>query len=224
MADFPSYKNVESGFLFNWPDIRTYELVFSLFGNMNAPYEEGNLFSLVDVAERIHAIEMDMLLEQREWSGSSSSTYDMILHSLVEAAIWQLIYSIYETWDFLPDVASYNILIDCCSIVRFFKSATALVSLMVSDGFHPQAVTYTALIKMEHTVLITRSNVIHYIGKIQYMGPFRLELTIAGSGGFQVTTATEKVSLNESKGTGRLVGKDGAFVGCGVVPAVYVVA
>ncbi|GAB2289289.1 hypothetical protein Dimus_023593 [Dionaea muscipula] len=43
------------------PDIRTYELLFSLFGNVNAPYEEGNMLSQVDVAKRISAIELDMM-------------------------------------------------------------------------------------------------------------------------------------------------------------------
>lgn len=42
------------------PDIRTYELLFSLFGNVNAPYEDGNMLSQVDAAKRINAIEMDM--------------------------------------------------------------------------------------------------------------------------------------------------------------------
>lgn len=42
-------------------DIRTYELLFSLFGNVNAPYEKGNILSKVDAAKRIHAIEMDMV-------------------------------------------------------------------------------------------------------------------------------------------------------------------
>lgn len=42
------------------PNIRTYELLFSLFGNVNAPYEKGNMVSHVDVARRINAIEMDM--------------------------------------------------------------------------------------------------------------------------------------------------------------------
>ncbi|XP_042952109.1 pentatricopeptide repeat-containing protein At1g76280 isoform X4 [Carya illinoinensis] len=42
------------------PDIRTYELLFSLFGNVNAPYEEGNMLSQVDAGKRITAIEMDM--------------------------------------------------------------------------------------------------------------------------------------------------------------------
>ena len=46
------------------------------------------------------------------------------------------------------DAASYNIMIDCCSILRCFKSACALVPMMVRDGFYPQALTYTAIIKV----------------------------------------------------------------------------
>ncbi|KAJ0086055.1 hypothetical protein Patl1_09415 [Pistacia atlantica] len=42
------------------PDIMTYELLFSLFGTVNAPYEEGNMLSQADCAKRIKAIEMDM--------------------------------------------------------------------------------------------------------------------------------------------------------------------
>ncbi|KAL6995956.1 hypothetical protein U1Q18_006094 [Sarracenia purpurea var. burkii] len=53
------------------PDIRTYELLFSLFGNVNAPYEEGNLLSRVDVARRINAIEMDMVKNGFQHSHSS---------------------------------------------------------------------------------------------------------------------------------------------------------
>ncbi|EPS73007.1 hypothetical protein M569_01749, partial [Genlisea aurea] len=43
------------------PDIRTYELLFSLFANVNAPYEDGNLLSQVVASKRIKAIEMDMI-------------------------------------------------------------------------------------------------------------------------------------------------------------------
>lgn len=42
------------------PNINTYELLFLLFGNVNAPYEEGNMLSQVDAGKRINAIEMDM--------------------------------------------------------------------------------------------------------------------------------------------------------------------
>ncbi|KAK1677166.1 hypothetical protein QYE76_038014 [Lolium multiflorum] len=43
------------------PHIRTYEILFSLFGNVNVPYEEGNMLSHADVSKRISIIEMDML-------------------------------------------------------------------------------------------------------------------------------------------------------------------
>nr|KYP65227.1 Pentatricopeptide repeat-containing protein At1g76280 family [Cajanus cajan] len=42
------------------PNIRTYELLFSLFGVVNAPYEDSNILSQVDTAKRINAIEKDM--------------------------------------------------------------------------------------------------------------------------------------------------------------------
>lgn len=42
-------------------DITTYELLFSLFGTVNAPYERGNSLSQANAAERINTIEMDMV-------------------------------------------------------------------------------------------------------------------------------------------------------------------
>lgn len=50
------------------PDIRTYELLFSLFGNVNAPYEKGNILSQVDAARRIKAIELDMAINRVQHS------------------------------------------------------------------------------------------------------------------------------------------------------------
>ncbi|RWW89033.1 hypothetical protein BHE74_00002069 [Ensete ventricosum] len=42
-------------------NIRTYELMFALFGTVNVPYERGNILSHMDVTKRIGAIEMDMM-------------------------------------------------------------------------------------------------------------------------------------------------------------------
>lgn len=50
--------------------------------------------------------------------------------------------------DFPPDSTTYNIMINCCSILGSFKSACALVSMMLRSGYSPQAVTYTALLKV----------------------------------------------------------------------------
>ncbi|GAY48998.1 hypothetical protein CUMW_115890 [Citrus unshiu] len=162
------------------PDIRTYELLFSLFGNVNAPYEEGNMFSQVDSAKRINAIEMDMARNNIQHSHISmknllkalgaegmireliqyfcdsktplgTPTYNTVLHSLVEAQESHRAMEIFKqmkTCGIPPNAATYNIMIDCCSIIRCFKSASALVSMMVRDGFYPQTITYTALIKI----------------------------------------------------------------------------
>lgn len=43
-------------------NIRTYELMFSLFGTINVPYEKGNMLSHADVVKRIKTIEMDMMM------------------------------------------------------------------------------------------------------------------------------------------------------------------
>lgn len=63
------------------PNIRTYELLFSLFGNVNAPYEEGNMLSQVDVAKRINAIEMDMMKNGLQHSHLSLSNVVIVLFS-----------------------------------------------------------------------------------------------------------------------------------------------
>lgn len=42
------------------PNVNTYEHLYSLFGNVNAPYEEGNRLSQADAGKRIRMIEMDM--------------------------------------------------------------------------------------------------------------------------------------------------------------------
>ncbi|KAL2522093.1 Pentatricopeptide repeat-containing protein [Forsythia ovata] len=169
------------------PDIRTYELLFSLFGNVNAPYEDGNILSQVDAAKRINAIEMDMMkhgfqhshrsmnnllkalgaegmikeliqyLHFAENQFSHSKTfpgtpiYNTVLHSLVEAKESHMAIEIFKSMmscGFPPDAVTYNIMIDCCSIIKCFRSANALVSMMIRSGFNPHAVTYTSLIKI----------------------------------------------------------------------------
>ena len=46
------------------------------------------------------------------------------------------------------DSATYNIMIDCCGILRCYKSASLLVSMMIREGFYPMTCTYTTLIKV----------------------------------------------------------------------------
>lgn len=46
------------------------------------------------------------------------------------------------------NVAIYNIMIECCSILQCYRSASVLVSMMLRDGYYPQTLTYTALVKV----------------------------------------------------------------------------
>ncbi|KAM6600779.1 hypothetical protein CsatA_020388 [Cannabis sativa] len=169
------------------PDIRTYELLFSLFGNVNAPYEKGNMLSHLDVAKRINAIEMDMAKNGVQHSHlsmknllkalgaeemikelihyfyvaeslfSRSKIYlgtpicNTVLHYLVEAKEIGMAIELFKhmkSCGMLPNDATYNIMIDCCSTLRSFRSACALVSMMIRDGFYPQAMTFTTLMKI----------------------------------------------------------------------------
>ncbi|KAG1327487.1 pentatricopeptide repeat-containing protein [Cocos nucifera] len=168
-------------------NIRTYELMFSLFGTINVPYEKGNMLSHADVVKRIKTIEMDMMMngirhsyrsmqnliralgaegmiqemfsylnvaENMFWQTDpyqKSDMYNIVLHALVKAKESHRAIEVFKNMRAcgLPaNVATYNIMIECCSILTCFKSACALVSLMLRDGFCPQLLTYTALIKV----------------------------------------------------------------------------
>lgn len=77
--------------------------------------------------------------------------YNTVLHSLVEAKESHIAIEIFKNMisRSLPrDAATYNIMIDCCSTIKCYKSACALVSMMMRDGFLPWTLTYTALIKI----------------------------------------------------------------------------
>lgn len=46
------------------------------------------------------------------------------------------------------NVATYNMIIECCRIFACFWSASAFLSIMLRDGFFPDTLTYTALVKV----------------------------------------------------------------------------
>ncbi|KAF6172439.1 hypothetical protein GIB67_006952 [Kingdonia uniflora] len=168
-------------------NIITYELLFSLFGNVNAPYEKGSMLSQEDTAKRINAIEMDMVKNGVPHSPQSirnlliafgaegmlkellhylrkvekefylrntypaASIYNTVLQSLVQEKESHIAIKIFKNMK-LRDIplngATYNIMIDCCSILRCVKSGAAIISMMLRDGFVPQTCNYTAFIKI----------------------------------------------------------------------------
>ncbi|KAK4782144.1 hypothetical protein SAY86_016246 [Trapa natans] len=169
------------------PDIKTYELLFYLFGNVNHPYEQGNLLSQAVVAKRIKIIEADMAKNGIQHNSRSirnliralghegmikevirylrlaedlscrnnmqleTPVYNTVLYALTAAEESRMALDMFKNMRkcglSLNDV-TYNIMIDCCSNIQCFRSATALVSLMIRDGFFPHVMTYTALIKV----------------------------------------------------------------------------
>ncbi|KAK7283788.1 hypothetical protein RIF29_13534 [Crotalaria pallida] len=170
------------------PDIRTYELLFSLFGTVNAPYEDGNMLSQMDAAKRINLIERDMAKNDIQHSHLSmkillkalgeegmireliqylhmaenlfiygrnpslgTEMYNIALHYLVKAKESHMAIEIFKKMKLCGcqlDSVTYNIMIDCCSIIRSYRSASLLLSVMIREGFYPVACTYTALIKI----------------------------------------------------------------------------
>ncbi|CAB4298540.1 unnamed protein product [Prunus armeniaca] len=140
------------------PDIRTYELLFSLFSNVNAPYEEGNMLSQLKalgaegmIRELIQYLDVAENIFCRNNIYLGTPIYNTVLHSLVEAKESQMAIKIFKnmkSFGFPADAATYHIMIDCCSILGCYRSACALISMMLRDGFYPLTVTYTVLIKI----------------------------------------------------------------------------
>ncbi|KAF8694746.1 hypothetical protein HU200_037832 [Digitaria exilis] len=167
--------------------VRTYELLFSLFGNVNVPYEEGNVLSHADVSKRISIIEMDMLNNEIQHSFVStknliralgaegmieemlrylniaenvswnidhyekSDLYGTVLHALVKAKETHKairVFKIMRSCGLPIDISVYSTMIECCKWLPCFRSASALLSLMLRDGFHLTVVTYTSLLKV----------------------------------------------------------------------------
>ncbi|KAG6470970.1 hypothetical protein ZIOFF_072059 [Zingiber officinale] len=168
-------------------NISTYAHMFSLFGTVNAPYEQGNILSRLDVSKRISAIEMDManngirhsytslknlikalgaegmieemlqylnVAENMLWQADGhqkTDMYNVVLHALVQAKEFHKAIEVFRGMrlcSFPANVGTYNMMIECCSVLNSFKSACAILSLMIRDGFCPQILTFTALIKV----------------------------------------------------------------------------
>ncbi|KAL8167681.1 hypothetical protein V2J09_009180 [Rumex salicifolius] len=168
-------------------NIKTYELLFSMFIHINAPYEEANMLSRVYAGRRMKAIEMDMLnneiqhsqrslknllralgaegmirelmqylrLAEQQVSTQDASLeieiYNIVLHSLVAAEQGHMAIEIFRNlkmYAYSLNAATYTIMIDYCSNIRCFKSASVILSMMIRDGFMPQVATYCALIKI----------------------------------------------------------------------------
>ncbi|PUZ71127.1 hypothetical protein GQ55_2G289700 [Panicum hallii var. hallii] len=80
-----------------------------------------------------------------------SDLYSVVLHALVQAKESHKairIFKIMRSCSLPTDISIYTTMIECCKWLPCFKSASALLSLMLRDGFHPTVVTYTSLLKV----------------------------------------------------------------------------
>ncbi|CAI9117071.1 OLC1v1018395C1 [Oldenlandia corymbosa var. corymbosa] len=131
-------------------DIRTYELLFSLFGNVNPPYEEGNLLSRLDVARRVHAIEMDMMKNGIQHSHVSLKN---MLNALgLEGMITELVQLLRDAekpfssaYRFLG-TPIYNIVLHSLVKANETRMAVETFKTMKSWKVPPDAATYSIMI------------------------------------------------------------------------------
>ncbi|KAF3660181.1 hypothetical protein T459_16872 [Capsicum annuum] len=127
------------------PNIRTYELLFSLFSMLKALGTEGMIKELI---QYLHAAENQF---SHYDTYMITPVYNTVLHALVEAKESQMATRTFKSMvssGVPPDAAAYNITIDCCSIIRCFRSTFVLISMMFCNGFNPEAVTLIGLLKL----------------------------------------------------------------------------
>ncbi|CAN1311614.1 Pentatricopeptide repeat-containing protein At1g76280 [Linum perenne] len=140
------------------PDIWTYELLFSLFGNVNAPYEEGNMWSHMEVTKRIDAIEMDMA------KNGVQHTHTSMKNLLKALGTEGMTHELVQHLRFAEDLFSrnntylgspiYNIVLHALvEAQESYKFALSLLCVMMRVGFDPVASTYTSLMKVQLSIL-----------------------------------------------------------------------
>ncbi|KAK1316536.1 Pentatricopeptide repeat-containing protein [Acorus calamus] len=151
---------------------RTYELMFSLFGNVNTPYEEADVLSKAQAAKRIQAIEMSMIengvqhnfismknlvtmaLTFLPYSSESLRSEGMIemlfqyLHMAEKQFCVRNMYSMMSLYDTV-----LNTLVDAKEIVladEDFDRAFDLLDQSMSEGIEPDAVLFNTILKAAH--------------------------------------------------------------------------
>lgn len=143
------------------PDIRTYELLFSLFGNVNAPYEDGNILSQVDAAKRINAIEMDMM--KHGFQHSHRSLNNLLKALGAEGMINELIQYLHVVENqfshskTLMGTPVYNTVLHSLVDAKESHMAIEIFKSMISCGFPPDAVTYHIMIDCSSIIKCFRS-------------------------------------------------------------------
>ncbi|XP_051126497.1 pentatricopeptide repeat-containing protein At1g76280 isoform X2 [Andrographis paniculata] len=128
------------------PDIRTYELMFSLFGNVNSPYEDGNELSQAITAKRISIIEEDMMMQNIQHSPLSMQN---LLKALgMEGMIKEMIKHLHvaENRNSPLDISIYNTVLHVLVKAKESRLAVEIFKSIISSGPSPDAATYKIMI------------------------------------------------------------------------------
>nr|XP_043635035.1 pentatricopeptide repeat-containing protein At1g76280 isoform X2 [Erigeron canadensis] len=127
------------------PNIRTYEFLFSLFGNVNAPYENGNILSQAEAAKRIKLIEDDMMRNGIQHSYLSMRNLLKALGS--EGMISGLFdYLRRAENQFTPGTPIYNIVLHSLIEANEGQMAIHVFKTLMAGGYCPNDVTFTIMI------------------------------------------------------------------------------
>ncbi|KAL4579053.1 hypothetical protein LXL04_015188 [Taraxacum kok-saghyz] len=129
------------------PNIKTYELLFSLFGNINIPYENGSQESKPEAAKRIKAIEEDRVRNGIQHSYTSIRNLLKAVGS--EGLIDELLNNylpVAEKQFFTPGPPIYNIVLHSLVEAKEGEKAVNLFKRLVSNGYRPNDVTCTIMI------------------------------------------------------------------------------
>lgn len=132
------------------PDIRTYELLFSLFGNVNAPYEEGDILSQMEASKRINAIETDMMKNGIQHSRLS---FKKLMKALgTEGMIKELFHYLqfaensFSSLHNILGTSTYNTVLHSLVQAKQTHMAAAVFRAMRLGGIPPDAATYNMMI------------------------------------------------------------------------------
>ncbi|XP_071703680.1 pentatricopeptide repeat-containing protein At1g76280 [Rutidosis leptorrhynchoides] len=127
------------------PSIRTYELLYSLFGNVNAPYEDGNIMSQAEAAKRINLIEDDMVRNGIQHSYISIRNLLKALGS--EGMISGLIHYLHVAENrFTGGTPIYNIVLHSLIEAKEDHMAINVFKTLMSHGYRPNDVTFNIMV------------------------------------------------------------------------------
>ncbi|RZC67349.1 hypothetical protein C5167_011043 [Papaver somniferum] len=131
-------------------DMDIYELLYSLFVTVNAPYEKGDLLSRNEATERLKAIETDMI--ENGFQHSPRSIQNLLKSLGAEGMTTELRYYLDYAGDLFGGRKPYRREVMCNTAIHSLVDAKEndkaihIFRQMISNGLQPDAATYTIMV------------------------------------------------------------------------------